>query len=991
MILATTTGNRRSRGKKDDQSVAASSKALNRTWLGMTIVQSRLLLLSIAGMLGATYPIFKWYNSFQAFHDRHPVVSVLIVGFAPSYIILYIVVPQAWRRYRKARRDAITLVENPDADRIKYFRLDPYIPATPQEFRREDDAQNDVLRWIRETTRPVLFLSGVSGCGKSSVLEAYVLPMLRADGWRVELIRSFGDPLPRLEAALPSRRANKSRVLIVFDQFEEFLVLEDRTSAEERRQFLDRVRELRQKPPPGLCLLFSFRRDYMNDVIAMKLDDLFPGQTFTEIDAFRRTAARRFLEASPVGPGPDLVNRLLAGAEALDDVPARFRPVTLNMLGLALQDFDREVKGQPERLIQSFMEAAVCQAEIKEIAPQVIAKMITDANTKEPRTVAELVSETGLGDQDVTACLILLAHRGLVRRLDAAQNLWEISHDFVARQFALLLGRLRPSVWPAVATFAAPVLFVLILFGFVTWIPIHVRDQAHETMIRLDVRLGEDRNHNLSAEFPNSATDGDLASALPDLKLLGVTSLFLNATNVTALPPLQGLTALQTLNLAGTKVMTLPPLQGLTALQTLNLSYAEVTALPPLQGLTALQTLNLTGTKVTALPALQGLRALQTLDLAGTKVTTLPPLQGLTALRYLDLSGTKVTVLPPLQGLTALQKLDLNFTEVTTLPPLQGLSALRYLDLSGTKVTVLPPLQGLTALQELNLAGAKVKALPPLQGLTALQTLSLSYTEVTTLPPLQGLTALQELDLINTKLTALPPLQGLTALETLNLAGTKVTALPPLQGLTALQVLDLGNTKLTTLPPLQGLTALQILNLTGTKVTTLPPLQGLTALQTLNLTGTKVTTLPPLQGLTALQTLNLSYTEVTALPPLQGLTALQTLNLNFTKVTGLPALQGLTTLQTLNLAGTKVTTLPPLQGLTALQTLNLAGTKVTTLPPLQGLTALQVLDLSNTKVTTLPPLQGLTALHILNLAGTKVTMDDPALKPLLERGVLISQ
>jgi DNA-binding IclR family transcriptional regulator len=76
---------------------------------------------------------------------------------------------------------------------------------------------------------------------------------------------------------------------------------------------------------------------------------------------------------------------------------------------------------------------------------------ISDASTKKPRTVGELAAETGLADQDVLACLVLLTRRGLVRQVDAAQNLWEISHDFVARQFAILLGRLRPSLWPKVA------------------------------------------------------------------------------------------------------------------------------------------------------------------------------------------------------------------------------------------------------------------------------------------------------------------------------------------------------------------------------------------------------------------------------------------------------------------------------------------------------------------------------------------------------------
>jgi hypothetical protein len=78
---------------------------------------------------------------------------------------------------------------------------------------------------VRGTRRPVLFLSGASGAGKSSVLEGYVVPMLREDGWRVVEVRSFADPLTGLDDALRTPRRRGVRLLVVFDQFEEFIIL----------------------------------------------------------------------------------------------------------------------------------------------------------------------------------------------------------------------------------------------------------------------------------------------------------------------------------------------------------------------------------------------------------------------------------------------------------------------------------------------------------------------------------------------------------------------------------------------------------------------------------------------------------------------------------------------------------------------------------------------------------------------------------------------
>src|SRR5262249_46093750 len=185
--------------------------------------------------------------------------------------------------------------------------------------------------------------------GKSSVLEGYVLPTLREEGWRVVKVRDFADPLGALEDALKTPRRRGVPLLVVFDQFEEFIILRGQVSAEKDEQFLARVRELRMAPPSGVRLLFAFRTDYQSAIEALDLDELNSRSTWTEIAPFGRGAARRFLEGAPQRPSTDLVDRLLNGADALDDTPGLFRPVTLNMLGLALQGFDRVFTARPER------------------------------------------------------------------------------------------------------------------------------------------------------------------------------------------------------------------------------------------------------------------------------------------------------------------------------------------------------------------------------------------------------------------------------------------------------------------------------------------------------------------------------------------------------------------------------------------------------------------------------------------------------------------
>ena len=554
-------------------------------------------------------------------------------------------------------------------------------------------------------------------------------------------MRTFSDPLPPLEAALNTPRRRGTHLLIVCDQFEEFAILQDRTPAAERERFVDRVRELQLSPPPGVILLFSFRRDYMNDVVVMKIGELVPNHTFYEIDAFKRGAARKFLEkALDKEPGAELVDRLLAGAEALDDVPARFRPITLNMLGLALQDLDLQVTAKPEKLVQDYMQRAVAQSEIKEIAPAVIGEMISDANTKEPRTVGELASLLNLNNHDVLVCLTLLAQKGLVRKLDAPQELWEISHDFVARQLAILLGRLRPSPWPRLAMLSAPILLILILSGLIIWLPGYAEERAYSNLRGMEIAVTIDGPNNLLiATFSPISDDRTYASALPDLNEVRISDLDLSHSNVTTLPTLPS--SLHALNVSGSKITTLPALPS--TLQTLNISGSEIATLPALPS--TLQTLNASGSRITTLPALP--TRLKELNISGCRITTLPELPS--SLHALNVSGYGMET-----GLLRGSR-----SKITTLPALP--STLQTLNASGSRITTLPALP--TRLKELYIQGSNITTLPALP--SCLKTLNISGCRITTLPELP--TRLKALNIRDSNITTLPALPS--SLQVLNI------------------------------------------------------------------------------------------------------------------------------------------------------------------------------------------------------------------------------
>jgi hypothetical protein len=716
---------RRKRGGTADGEVAAAS------WFSQVLKHGRALQLQIGIYLGATGAVLKWFlKDFHALHEQSPGAFWAIVVGPPLYIVAFGSFPRLVQIWRQKRRAVMALEPVLATTVDAYFRLDPYIKQSPATFHREDGAHEKVLEWVRGTNRPLLFLSGASGAGKSSVLEGYVLPTLREEGWRVVEVRDYADPLGALEKAVRTPRRRGVRLLAVFDQFEEFIILGGQASAEKDEQFLTRVRELRRVPLPGVCLLFAFRTDYQSAIEALDLDELNSRSTWTEIAPFRRGAARRFLERAPQRPSTELVDRLLNGADALNDTPGLYRPVTLNMLGLALQDFDRVFTGRAERVVPGYLEAAIADRSIREVAPRVIKEMVTEAATKQTQTVTELCATTGLRAPDVTACLNRLAAKGLARRLGGADGLWELSHDFVARQFALLLGRLRPSPWPRVAMVASPILFALALGGAVLGIPIYLQKQASDALEALGVSVTKESDLQLGISVAKES----------DLQVARFPAITCEATLKTAVPHLI-VKGVQALDLSGITTHT----AGITARCPSGAQPGKVENIDSLKDLTALRWLDMNATKVTDLEPLKGLTALQWLDLSFTKVENLEPLKGLAALQWLSLVGaTRVENVEPLKDLTALQWLHLGRTNVENLEPLKGLRALWWLDVDGTRVRNLEPLKGLTALKELDLGGAtRVENLEPLRGLTALE--KLHVPGVRSLEPVEDLPALREL------------------------------------------------------------------------------------------------------------------------------------------------------------------------------------------------------------------------------------------------------
>jgi len=197
-------------------------------------------------------------------------IPVLIVG---AQIVA------EWHAERK-RRQAQALAVKTEAVREGYFRIGPYLDTADDraKFDRADRIHEKVLDWIKRADAIPLYLTGDSGSGKSSVLNAFVLPALRDSGWAVVEARVWQDPETALNEAVarlavarkgklgeakPLRdrlealaRRTDNGLLLVLDQFEEFVIL---AGSERQKAFAAFLADLRARPIKGVKLLLVRR------------------------------------------------------------------------------------------------------------------------------------------------------------------------------------------------------------------------------------------------------------------------------------------------------------------------------------------------------------------------------------------------------------------------------------------------------------------------------------------------------------------------------------------------------------------------------------------------------------------------------------------------------------------------------------------------------------------------------------------------------------
>jgi hypothetical protein len=336
---------------------------------------------------------------------------------------LLVFVCQTLPRLIKQRRERLLVKSSqrdlanpqPPVTEADYFYIGPYPASRRLRYNRADGLHKEVLNWLKGTKETVIVLSGFSGTGKTSLLQAFAIPEL-CEGkppFTVLLIRGFDDPLAELRRQLLDpgliwkkpgndladlalgeiiRRAVSrlrqndpaAKLLAVLDQFEELVTLRDSGNSSAVTGVSDFLGQLRKSSIDGFLLLLAVRSDYQTFLEPLGVPPLDQNRNWRQVPAFTQSAALTFLKAPETGLKihDERLRRVLREASAADGTLGLIRPIIINMLGLVL----RRIADSPEAerptnaLLTDDLRASIDHPNRSAIARAILPHMLTEAD-----------------------------------------------------------------------------------------------------------------------------------------------------------------------------------------------------------------------------------------------------------------------------------------------------------------------------------------------------------------------------------------------------------------------------------------------------------------------------------------------------------------------------------------------------------------------------------------------------------------------------------
>ncbi|GAA2723997.1 hypothetical protein GCM10010439_20620 [Actinocorallia aurantiaca] len=353
-----------------------------------------------------------------------------------------------------------------DPDRTPYPGLEAFAEDEAAVFFGRDDQVNDLVRELHEEARSrFVVVAGASGSGKSSLVQAGLIPRLKGRRWLVPpVFTPGGDPLASLARALgesgdPRRfhgdavdltsmiydfrhrlGRRTSRVLLAVDQFEELLTL---SGPEQREMFLGALNEA-LRADSRLWVVATARIEFLRDFLDGDRAALFSRPV--AIGALTRADLATVVEAPGVLAGlrfaPGLVTRIVEDTGTSDALP--LLAYLLQELYFAagagkvatFEDYAR--LGGVEGALARQADRVVSSLRAEEGIEPILAVLFRFVTTEGTEATRRRVPLAGLSENERAIVDAFVDARLLVTGVSGGQAIAQVAHEALFRQWAPL-------------------------------------------------------------------------------------------------------------------------------------------------------------------------------------------------------------------------------------------------------------------------------------------------------------------------------------------------------------------------------------------------------------------------------------------------------------------------------------------------------------------------------------------------------------------------
>ncbi|MCP2728942.1 nSTAND1 domain-containing NTPase [Limnofasciculus baicalensis] len=357
-----------------------------------------------------------------------------------------------------------------------------------QEFGREKDIEELVER-VKRRDRKLTIIYGPSGVGKSSIIEAALIPVLEQTyfegrdilpilvrlykDWVATLAQALTDTIqkyhsslgaglednvskpqtnqqnpPSVKSIIKQLRQNEHQNLytvLIFDQFEEFFF--DNSNPSSRREFYDFLHQCLEIP--YLKVILSLREDYLYYLLEFsRTTDLANFDTNYQhilyyLGNFSTQDAQDIIQGLTNRSQFTLESDLVA--EFVKDLAGELgevRPIEFQVVGTQLETEKittlnqyRELGNNPkQKLVERFLEVVVedCGKENERVAKLVLYWLTNENNTRLRKTQVELAKDLERDAKKLDLVLEILVGSGLLLRVPGVpDDYYQLVHDYL--------------------------------------------------------------------------------------------------------------------------------------------------------------------------------------------------------------------------------------------------------------------------------------------------------------------------------------------------------------------------------------------------------------------------------------------------------------------------------------------------------------------------------------------------------------------------------